>query len=62
MTFAPSVGAIERLNRETGQVERLELAEDHTYTFTLPAGTGDLFKYASSKSFVGQAPAADKAK
>ena len=61
MTFAPSVGAIERLNRETGQVERLELAEDHTYTFTLPAGTGDLFKYASSKPFVGQAAPVDKA-
>ena len=54
MTFAFSVGAIERLNRETGQVERLELAEDHTYTFLLPTGTGNLFKYASSKPFVGE--------
>ena len=53
MTFASGVRAIERLNRETGKVERLELNSDHTYTFTLPAGTGDLFKYATGKPFAG---------
>ena len=62
MTFASAVSAIERLNRETGKVERLELKSDHTYTFILPAGTGDLFKYATGKPFVGQGLGANKAK
>ncbi len=52
LTFKNEVTAIERLNRETGKVERLEL-KDHAFTFILPAGTGDLFKYAGGRPFVG---------
>ena len=52
LTFKDEVTAIERLSRETGKVERLEL-KDHAFTFKLPAGTGDLFKYASGRPFVG---------
>lgn len=52
LTFKDEVAAIERLSRETGKVERLPL-QDHAYTFNLPAGTGDLFKYAGDKPFVG---------
>lgn len=46
MTFDPAVNAIERVSRETGEIERFALTEEHTYAFTLPAGTGDLFRYA----------------
>ena len=52
LTFTDEVTAIERLSRETGKVERHEL-KDHAFTFKLPAGTGDLFKYAGGRSFVG---------
>lgn len=52
LTFQDEVTAIERLSRETGKVEKLEL-KDHAFTFNLPAGTGDLFKYASGGPFVG---------
>lgn len=52
LTFKDEVTAIERLSRETGEVERLEL-KGHALTFKLPAGTGDLFKYADGRPFVG---------
>ena len=52
LTFHQRVDAIERLNRQTGAVERIEL-EGHTFTFSLPGGTADLFKYATGKPFAG---------
>ena len=52
LTFANSVTAVERLSRETGTIETLEVV-DGKLTFTLPAGTGDLFKYATGKPFSG---------
>jgi hypothetical protein len=52
LTFKDEVTAIERLSRKTGKVERLKLT-DHALTFNLPGGTGDLFKYAGGKQFVG---------
>jgi len=52
LTFREDVEAIERLNRNTGQVERLELSDENTFQFVLPAGTGDLFKYANGQPFV----------
>ena len=44
--------SIDAMYRETGKVERLKL-KDHGFTFKLPAGTGDLFKYAGGRPFVG---------
>lgn len=55
LTFREDVEAIERLNRNTGQVERLELSDENTFQFVLPAGTGDLFKYANGQPFVATA-------
>ncbi len=52
LTFRRRVRALERLSRETGEVERIEL-DDHPFTFSLPGGTGDLFKYATGKPFAG---------
>jgi hypothetical protein len=52
LVFGEEVPAIERFNRETGKVERLELI-DHAFSFSLPGGTGDLFKYASDLPFAG---------
>ncbi len=52
LTFKDEVNAIERLSRETGKVETLKL-KDHTFTFKLPAGTGDLFKYTGGRPFIG---------
>ena len=46
------VGAIQRLSRHTGRIESLPL-EDHRYSFYLPGGTRDLFKYRTGKPFVG---------
>lgn len=44
VTFDDAVNSIWLLNRATGLVEEIVLA-DHTLTWTLPGGTGDLFKY-----------------
>jgi len=52
LTFREDVEAIERLNRNTGQVELLELSDENTFQFVLPAGTGDLFKFANGQPFV----------
>ena len=52
LAFTADVHAIQRLNRDTGKVEKLELA-DHAFSFKLPGGTGDLFKYASEMPFAG---------
>jgi len=52
LTFAPEVSGIQRLNRLTGEVEDLSL-NDHSFSFSLPGGTGDLFKYTSDAPFAG---------
>ena len=52
LTFRGEVAAIERLDRETGRIERLNL-KNYKLTFNLPARTGDLFKYTGGKPFVG---------
>ncbi len=50
LTFSDGIDAIQRLNRRTGTVEDGPM-EDHQYTFCLPGGTGELFKYKSDKPF-----------
>ena len=46
MVFDPTVKAILRLSRETGEVERLAINDTaQGLTVTIPGGTGDLFKY-----------------
>ncbi len=50
LTFSDGIDAIQRLNRRTGTVEDVSM-EDHQYTFYLPGGTGELFKYKSDKPF-----------
>lgn len=52
LVLREDVSALQRLDRETGQVETVELV-DHTFSFTLPGGTGDLFKYAGDNPFAG---------
>ncbi|MEO1997217.1 MAG: hypothetical protein ABGZ17_18260 [Planctomycetaceae bacterium] len=52
LSFAGGVDVIQRLNRRTGHVENLQL-KDHRYTFYLPGGTGELFKYGTAKPFIG---------
>jgi hypothetical protein len=44
LQFDSSVNSILRLNRLTGEPERIDL-ENNRLVFTLPGGTGDLFKY-----------------
>ncbi len=46
ITFDPSVKAILKLSRQTGQTERLAIDDpEKGLTLRLPGGTGDLFKY-----------------
>lgn len=52
LTFTEDISAIERLSRHTGRVENLPL-RNCCFTFHLPGGTGDLFKYRTDKPFVG---------
>ena len=52
LSFRDDVSAIERLSRVSGKVESIDLT-DHRYTFDLPGGTGDLFKYETNSAFVG---------
>ncbi len=52
LSFADEVDVVQRLNRRTGDVENVPLKE-HRYTFYLPGGTGELFKYQTDKPFVG---------
>jgi len=52
LTFAPGVSGIQRLNRLTGEVEDLPLKR-RSFNFSLPGGTGDLFKYTSDAPFAG---------
>jgi len=52
LVFSEEVTGVERLNRETGEVEDISL-NDHSFSFSLPGGTGDLFKYASDAPFAG---------
>jgi len=44
LTFSPTIDTLWRLDRLTGLVEEIQLT-DHTLTFSLPGGTGDLFKF-----------------
>ncbi len=52
LTFHPSVTGIRRLNRQTGQVEKIAV-EGGNYVFSLPGGTGDLFKFDNGTGFAG---------
>jgi hypothetical protein len=52
LAFSDEVGALQRLNRRTGQVEEIAL-EGHQYRFYLPGGTGELFKFKTDKPFAG---------
>lgn len=51
ITFTEDVDTIWRLNRLDGLIEEIALI-NHAFTFTLPGGTGDLFKFDNS-NFVG---------
>ena len=37
----------------TEKVEDLALSEDHKFRFSMPSGTGDLFKYSTGRPFMG---------
>ena len=52
LRFRDDVTAVERLNRETGKVERLPL-KDGAVEFILPGGTGDLLKVSNGRPFAG---------
>ena len=52
LKFDPSVRSLLRLNRETGQEERLTIDPAQGLLVSLPGGTGDLFKYDEGP-FVG---------
>ncbi len=52
LRFRGDVSAVERINRETGKIERLPL-KDGAVQFTLPGGTGDLLKVSNKRPFVG---------
>ena len=54
LSFHPSVKGIQRLRRSDGKVERI--AVDRNYMFTLPGGTGDLFKFDTGSPFAGIEP------
>lgn len=51
LTFHPGVKSIQRLSRRTGKVEQIKVRG--SYTFELPGGTGDLFKFSTGKPFAG---------
>jgi hypothetical protein len=55
--FDSSIDFVWRLNRLSGNVEKLTLA-NHLLTLTLPGGTGDLFKIGDG-NFAGVGPAGD---
>jgi hypothetical protein len=52
LTFHPSVRAIRRLSRQTGEIEDISV-QGNNYVVRLPGGTGDLFKFADSNGFAG---------
>ena len=52
LRFRGDVSAVERINRETGKIERLPV-KDGAVQFTLPGGTGDLLKVSNGKPFAG---------
>ena len=54
LSFHPSVKAIQRLRRADGTIERIAVAKN--YMFTLPGGTGDLFKFDTGTPFAGVEP------
>jgi hypothetical protein len=52
LRFHPNVKSILRLNRQTGQAEKLAIDPAQGLTVTLEGGTGDLFKYGNG-AFAG---------
>jgi hypothetical protein len=54
MTFDEQVKSIWLLNRTTGEVQEITLS-NHVLNWSLPGGTGDLFKYDNG-NFVGLVP------
>ena len=52
LRFRGDVTAVERINRETGKIERLPL-KDGAVRFSLPGGTGDLLKVSNGRPFAG---------
>ena len=52
LSFADDVDVIQQLNRRTGRVQNV-LLKEHRYTFYLPGGTGELFKFRTGEPFVG---------
>ena len=52
LRFRADVTAVERMNRETGKIERLPL-KDGAVQFSLPGGTGDLLKISNENPFAG---------
>gem|GEM_PF-1107345 len=52
VTFDSSVNALVRVNRQTGEPERVDLT-NHILNLTLPGGTGDLFKYHDGGAIAG---------
>lgn len=53
ITFDSSVDSILSLDRDTHELHRIHLTNNQ-YTFTLPGGTGDIFKYDDGEAFPGQ--------
>lgn len=51
--FAAGITSIQRVNRETGNVETLEL-NGGSLELILEGGTGDLFKFNTGQPFIGQ--------
>jgi len=52
LTFHPSVTGLQRLNRQTGEVENIAVRSGN-YVWSLPGGTGDLFKFNNGTGFAG---------
>ncbi|MEO1997225.1 MAG: hypothetical protein ABGZ17_18300, partial [Planctomycetaceae bacterium] len=52
LRFRDDVTAVERVNRETGKIERLPL-KNGAVQFSLPGGTGDLLKISNENPFAG---------
>ena len=50
--FNFEVTKLERLNRQTGKVETINLCEHRLNQYVLPGGTGELFKFSTGKPFL----------
>ena len=47
IVFDPAVESLLRLSRQTGKAETVRLSNHKLDGYTLPGGTGDLFKFPS---------------